>query len=204
MKIEIENTNESVAAAIASKITAPELVKEWLENEGEEVEMVDGSVCLSPKEWHMSDGNAEITGEFDSGKEAAQDYVDGGDWGDRSETCWITVRVWRLAVNGDGEIVSVDEDSHKITLEAEEPECTHEDGHDWQSPHEIVGGIKENPGVYGHGGGVTMEEVCMHCGCGQNTDTWAQDPCDGEQGLTSVTYTPGKYIDQIEKEAEEA
>jgi hypothetical protein len=83
--------------------------------------------------------------------------------------------------------------SAKVQLDPEEPPCGHKrhpnpEGHDWQSPHEVVGGLKENPGVQGHGGGVTIEEVCARCGTYKVTDTWAQDMTDGEQGLTSTAY----------------
>lgn len=84
-------------------------------------------------------------------------------------------------------------DSHKVAIEPAEPACSHGEGHDWQSPVEIVGGIDENPGVRGSGGGVIIDECCMHCGCQRQTDTWAQDRTDGEQGLTSVTYRVGHY-----------
>jgi hypothetical protein len=76
---------------------------------------------------------------------------------------------------------------------ANQPACVDGEDHDWQSPIEIVGGIKENPGVWGHGGGVTIQEVCLRCGCGKCTDTWAQDPETGEQGLRSIKYAPGWY-----------
>jgi hypothetical protein len=192
-KIEIKNTNESVVAAILAGVTTPELVDAWMGVDAERV----GAVVVKPNEWHVDDGNAEITVECDSGEEAAKEYVSGGDWGDRSETCWIRVHVWRLAVDADGNIVRVDEDTHLITLETEEPDCSHEEGHDWQSPHEIVGGIKENPGVWGNGGGVIIHECCMHCGCARITDTWAQNPDGGEQGLRSVSYELRKYADEI-------
>lgn len=39
----------------------------------------------------------------------------------------------------------------------------------------------------------------MLCGCGKLTDTWAQDPCDGEQGLTSVSYEARKYAEDIQR-----
>lgn len=46
-----------------------------------------------------------------------------------------------------------------------EPECSHESGHDWQTPYEIVGGCKENPGVWSLGGTkMAFHEVCSHCG----------------------------------------
>jgi len=45
-----------------------------------------------------------------------------------------------------------------------EPECT-EDEHDWERPYEIVGGLKENPGVWSAGGTtMTFHSVCSHCG----------------------------------------
>lgn len=45
-----------------------------------------------------------------------------------------------------------------------EPECT-KDEHDWERPYEIVGGLKENPGVWSAGGTtMTFHSVCAHCG----------------------------------------
>lgn len=63
------------------------------------------------------------------------------------------------------------------------PACTSKSGHEWTSPHEVVGGLKENPGVFGHGGGVVIREVCAHCGRQRRTDTWT----DG-QPKTTVQY----------------
>ena len=182
---------ESAAAAIAAGDATIEqiaTVMSW--------PIVEGCLVPEPNIWHADDGNAEITEEHDSGYEAAQSYVDTGDWGESDETSWITVYVWREAIDEDGDIVRVDEDRHKIEVEPKEPECIDGNEHYWRSPYEIVGGCKENPGVYGSGGGVTIQEVCMHCGCGKLTDTWAQDRNDGQQGLTSVKYEPEKYRDQ--------
>ena len=109
-----------------------------------------------------------------SKREAAEKFVSGGDYEPGDETYWVSVEV-------EGEIV-------KIPIYPQEPECQDEEWHDWQSPHDILGGLEENPGVWGHGGGVTITEVCAHCGAYRITDTWAQDPVDGEQGLRSVEY----------------
>ena len=49
-----------------------------------------------------------------------------------------------------------------------------DDGHAWRSPHALVSGCQENPGVYGKGGGVTIHEVCVRCGLHRHTDTWDQ------------------------------
>lgn len=48
-----------------------------------------------------------------------------------------------------------------------------------KAPHEVVGGLKENPGVRGNGGGIIMTEVCQHCGLYRVTDTWDQS-LDGQ------------------------
>lgn len=53
-----------------------------------------------------------------------------------------------------------------------------------------MGGIVENPGVVGHGGGIKQCEYCSRCGCRRDTNTWAQDPEDGSQGHTVIGYTP--------------
>lgn len=140
------------------------------------------------------DRNADIEYNYcDSLYEAAKEYVEDGDWGDRSKTDWVTIYAWNRWKLGD--IVIDDHDSEKsfsIPIEAEEPECS-EGEHDWCAPYEVVGGIKENPGVWGHGGGVIIHEICRHCGCLRTTDTWAQRHDDGTQGLVSVEYDDGDH-----------
>jgi len=134
--------------------------------------------------YHCTDGNAEVEYTAESPRDAAQAYVDDGGWGEITETTWVTVYVW----TEDGDDPD-DREGYTIEIDPAEPGCTGDD-HDWQSPHEIVGGIAENPGVWGHGGGCRIHEVCRHCGAHRHTDTWAQRPDTGEQGLTSVRYEP--------------
>lgn len=74
-----------------------------------------------------------------------------------------------------------------VAMDPPEPECAAGE-HRWISPYELVGGIEENPGVHGNAGGVIVTEVCALCGTRRTTDTWAQDPSTGEQGLTAVWY----------------
>lgn len=147
-----------------------------------------------PRQWIATDETGSVDhdlGELtsDEALEAARDWAEAGDYDLSEGTVWLTYRVRCPETDEDGSI--------KITLEPEAPECS-EDAHDWQSPIEIVGGIRENPGVWGHGGGVIVHEVCMHCGCERTTDTWAQDMETGEQGLTSIAYEQGKYADEID------
>jgi hypothetical protein len=138
--------------------------------------------------WVADDGNAEVEYETEFRREAAQEYVDDGDWGERGGTCWVTVYTYPRYYVGAERIDDPDDrESHAIPIEAKVPDCP-EGEHEWCSPHSVVRGIKANPGVWGKGGGVVVHEVCRHCGVEQVTDTWAQDPSTGAQGLTSVTY----------------
>lgn len=148
--------------------------------------------------WLCDDGNAEVecTGTMSA---AAQEYVDGGDWGDSSsEDYACVIHVYCQAKY----LPDRSRDSESVALEQDEPECTHDDGHDWQSPQDLVGGIKENPGVWGNGGGVVVYEACVHCGCRKTTDTLAQDSTDGTR-YTKVSYEP-EYYDLTERRIDAA
>jgi hypothetical protein len=139
------------------------------------------------------DGNAEVEyPEHDTPAAAARAYVEDGDWGEGDELAsyWVTIYVWRRWSLGDL-VVDEDREAHTIAVEPDEPECSSEDEeHEWVTPHEVLGGIEDNPGCWGHGGGIIQHEVCRHCGLLRTTDTWAQNPETGEQGLTSVEYSP--------------
>lgn len=147
----------------------------------------------------------DIEIEAASPREAAEDYVAGGCWGDESDepsTFWVDVHVWEEDEDGEE---TEDHGWRTVTVDPPEPECIDEYGHDWRAPHVLVGGLRENPGVWGHGGGVIVHEVCVLCGAGRETDTWAQRRDTGEQGLTSITYhLPGFYdLAVLEEEEEE-
>src|SRR5262249_20410314 len=59
-------------------------------------------------------------------------------------TLWIDVAV-RCELTGE-------EERATVTCDEDEPECAADHAkHGWQSPLELVGGIAENPGVWGHG-----------------------------------------------------
>lgn len=145
------------------------------------------------RHWDLyEEGNCYDTVEADSAEEAldiARDNVDRANYAGAKGTIWIRVEV-RCEETGEG-------DSATVTLDEDEPACP-EGEHDWQSPYAILGGLKDNPGVWGKGAGLIMRRVCMHCGCERVTDTWAQNPETGEQGLTSVYYRPGEYAEEVE------
>jgi hypothetical protein len=136
-------------------------------------------------------GDGEMETCSDTLRAAAQEYVDGGDWGDGDgSTTWVHVHAWTRYVLGDLTLNDDDREDFAIAIDPTPPACPEGD-HEWESPHEVVGGCESNPGVSGHGGGVICREVCHHCGALKITDTWAQCPETGEQGLTSVHYERG-------------
>ncbi len=120
-----------------------------------------------------------ITSTPDQLDEAVENDVRSGDWSTDDSPCYVDIEV--TCVDGY-------EERRTITIEVPEPECTDAHEHDWCSPLELVGGCADNPGVWGHGGGVIIHEVCSHCGTHRRTDTWAQRMDTGEQGLTEVSY----------------
>ena len=121
----------------------------------------------------------------------AEEWVRTIDWIDSGQpsTVFLTVTVRDLATS--------EEDQTTVTIEPDEPECIDGAEHDWQAPYGIVGGIEQNPGVWGHGGGVRIKTVCMRCGCGRLINAWAENPSNGEQGLTAVSYSPGEYKGEL-------
>lgn len=93
--------------------------------------------------------------------------------------------IWPSVVLED--IASGEQVRISITVHPRPPECTSERRHRWTRDY-IVGGVKMNPGVWAHVGGVVVTEVCRHCGCVRRTDTGATDPETGRQGLTQISY----------------
>lgn len=170
---------------------------------GELVER-DGVLHAVEDGWYADDGNAEVHyPSAETGRAAAQEYVDDGDWSDGPEAWVIMVHVWRrgwMWDDDENEVVEVrlDEDSHDITLQPDEPGCRDDDGHRWEAPHVLVGGIESNPGVWGHGGGIVINEACVRCGCQRKTDTWATNPSNGTP-FEAVSYDENYYSEAIEE-----
>lgn len=105
-------------------------------------------------------------------------------------TVWYRGRLYEIVSDEDGDEQAEQIDQLTYTFDPVEPDCDGEHEHDWRSPYSVLGGSRENPGVWGHGGGVIIREVCAHCGAYKKIDTWAQDMSTGEQGLKSVRYEP--------------
>ena len=124
---------------------------------------------------------------LDEARELAENEIEAGDYGcAEDKTVFVSYNIYK-----DSHL----EDSFTVSIYPEEPDCI--EGrirHRWESP-QWLGGCDENPGVWGHGGGVIITEVCRHCGCKKMTDTWAQNPTTGEQGLESISYEPDAFSD---------
>lgn len=118
--------------------------------------------------------------------ERAKANVHRANYPDIEGSMWIDVRV---ECEESGETAS-----GTVRLDEPEPECS-ESEHSWASPYEVFGGLKENPGVWGHGGGVIIKELCKHCGCERTTDTRAQRL---SARYTTVHYKPREHLDYIE------
>ena len=184
---------DSIAEAISFGITTPQQVADHLG-----IDLIDDCIILEESPMFADDGNAEVAYSHDTtASDAAHQYVETGDSGDRDTTSWVDVWTYRKGVNESGPIIRVEEESHTITLEAEEPECIDGEEHIWHTPYSILGGCKENPGCWGNGGGVVIKEICRCCGTVKVTDTWAQNPSNGIQGLTSVEYEVNEYADEM-------
>jgi len=141
------------------------------------------------KKIYADDGNMEVEYEGLSHDEAAQHYVEICDWGESTKT--ICIRVSTYYKDEDGE--PYDEEFHTFEFDPKEPKCNSDD-HDWQSPIEVVGGIEENPGVIGHGGGAIITEVCSHCGIYRITNTCEQNSENGEIVSNSIEYLEADLI----------
>ena len=75
-----------------------------------------------------------------------------------------------------------------LELHPPEPECLDGGDHHWCTPHEILGGCEQSPGVSSEGGLVQTTEVCAKCGVYLHTiadlnsraDTISYSPADEE------------------------
>lgn len=132
--------------------------------------------------------------------EQGREWILEGDWSDFQGTLDCVVReiVRYDDSEDDGDAGQIDEratadgQSYDCSAEvtAEEPDCdeAEDDEHDWQSPYEVLGGLKENPGVWGSGHGqVKITVVCAKCGIYRTTDYGATQSSNGQQ-MTRVDY----------------
>lgn len=138
-----------------------------------------------PRAYEISDDGATWTIEARPSTLDAEvtKSVRAGSW-DTSES-WVWSGRSRCTLTGD-------KDSHEVIFAAREPKCS-EPEHDWRSPWSVLGGLRENPGVVGGpNGGVTVREVCAHCGIYREFVSRATNPSNG------TTYEATNYADADE------
>ncbi len=136
---------------------------------------------MSKFAWDFAEADGLHYPDHMSDEEVAEAFIKTGDWGESYETCWVEVYIVEHEPGTEFNAHSEQSNLRSIcvTLEPTEPKCaSHEDGisvdHDWQTPHELVGGCDNNPGVIGKGGGVECTEVCSGCGIYRVTSNWHQ------------------------------
>lgn len=149
----------------------------------------------------------DIEAESDSdATEQGRDWIEDGEWSepwdgdeDLYETidlpCEVAPHIYRIEVDGS----SLDEDAMRDEAmdcsgryEREQPECeAADDGeHDWQAPYHLVGGCRENPGVWSTGGtSFTVTEVCARCGIYRTTHIPGSQR-NPDEPLESVRFSP--------------
>lgn len=107
-------------------------------------------------------GASEIieAGSLDSALDDAREWASEGVYDER-----VMVRVYAQRVDEDGDPVGPQVSGEvEAGPEVEAPECIEDADHDWQSP-EWLGGCRENPGVWSHGGTrITIRMACARCG----------------------------------------
>jgi hypothetical protein len=120
----------------------------------------------------------------------ARSLLRGGDYepGDPPATFRVTGHVIRVGPDG-GE-----EDGWSVTVDIDPPEpacpVRKDAGHDWSNDHRMVGGLTENPGVFGSGHGqVRTVEACLACGARKTDDLGGTDSASGDN-MRVITYEP--------------
>mgnify|MGYP005811600887 CR=1 FL=1 len=117
-------TIETAASALEETETyreADELMSRISEETGWPI--VQKCLVPQPRIWHAFDGYAKVVGEYDSAREAAQDYLDGGDFGQDKESITIEVRVWRTGIDVHGDEVEIGSRLIEVTAHPEPPDC---------------------------------------------------------------------------------
>lgn len=149
--------------------------------------------------YRVSDDGASDTIEADdmeSAKEAAADLWQDGSWDSK---CLVDIRVAELDEDGD-ETGEVDWVQVECGDDPVAPDCTDDDGHEWVSPHSVVGGLDSNPGVWSKGGTtIVTRQVCQHCGLYRRETSYGAQRNPGQ--CDTIEYldpdeTSLAYVDQ--------
>jgi hypothetical protein len=125
-----------------------------------------GSGKLKRYEMREDSGASEIieAESLDAAMDQAREWAAGGSYDQR-----VMVSVYVDEIDADGEAIPDQHDSDEVAAGPEPrppvTDCgTDDDDHDWQNPIELVGGLRENPGVSSTGTRFDYHEVCARCG----------------------------------------
>jgi hypothetical protein len=138
-----------------------------------------------PKYRLSDDGASEVieSGSMADALESAEERWQAGSWDTK---CLVDVRVAELD-DGGKETGNVEWVSVECGEDEPEPECDSDAGHDWQSPHSVVGGLDSNPGVWSTGGTtIVTRECCAHCGKYRRSTSYGSQRNPGQ--LDAVEY----------------
>lgn len=150
----------------------------------EAIDLIERHVA-GPHVWHAWDESGHVeTYDAPTAEDAAQAYVDGGDWHVEPGSGTVFHRI--IVADRDPSDPDAETETIRIAVDPEPPPCVDEDGETHDETHDSHAWGPER--VRGNGGGVIIHETCTRCGVTMVTDTWAQDPTNGEQGLRSVRY----------------
>jgi hypothetical protein len=158
-------------------------------------ESAGGQAVKKRRKYRVWDLGGEEIIHARNAREAAEKFAEGffDDPPDPEEgTCFAKVNVQEIE-DEDDPYPEVFVNSVYIPIDPPEPECEYKSGHRWEAPHEVVGGLKENPGVFGHGGGEIIYRVCSRCGMYRIVDTWPDRVPDhhrNEPGARTIRYAP--------------
>lgn len=148
-----------------------------------------------PREYEIRDDQARwrVTSTPDEIEADAEASLRDGDWDTSDGPLYLVADAYPIdpitdeALNDAGTRVTV-------TIAQNEPDCAEGEAHAWRSPHSVVGGLRENPGVHGVGAGVVVREVCAHCGAYRVYESAAQDPGTG-------TYYASTHYEEADEDS---
>jgi hypothetical protein len=130
---------------------------------------------------------ADLDAAVEQTEKEIEDCAAENGWLNDRKTIWVNYEVSSEATDEDGD--PVESVSDTLAIDPSGPGCADgRDEHDWRSPYSVVGGLQENPGVWGHNGGVRIHKVCPCCGWYKVDDTSATDPSTGKGGLEAIEY----------------
>jgi len=138
-------------------------------------------VSDEPRDWEVHDDQAQDTLHDvapDDIADAIEEWLTDGDWDPSEGPLYLTAYACPIDPTT-GTADGAHRVTAEVTIEQDAPDCEGDEEHDWCAPHSVVGGLRENPGVYGAGAGITSRRVCSHCGAYTVYESARQDSGTG-------------------------